>query len=70
MEEQMSKLNESSADRIIRVVLGAAMLALGWGGVFTGTVGWVLKILGFLPLITGLVGWCPVYALLKVRTNK
>lgn len=64
------KVNESGADRIIRVVLGAAMLALGWGGVVTGTAGWVLKILGFVPLLTGLIGWCPAYALLKFRTNK
>lgn len=64
------KVNESGADRIIRIVLGAAMLALGWGGMVTGTLGWVFKILGFVPLLTGLIGWCPAYALLRIRTNK
>jgi hypothetical protein len=64
------KANESSVDRIIRVVLGAVMLLLGWGGVVTGTWGWVLKIVGFIPLITGLVGWCGLYALFGFSTRK
>lgn len=64
------KANESSVDRIIRVVLGAVMLLLGWGGVVTGTWGWVLKIAGFIPLITGLVGWCGLYALFGIGTRK
>ena len=66
----MSKINESSADRVIRIVIGAALLALGWGGLVTGTLGWIFKIGGFLPLITGLVGWCPAYALTKIHTSK
>jgi hypothetical protein len=64
------KANESGVDRIIRVVLGIILLVLGWGGVVTGTWGWVLKIGGFVPLITGLAGWCGLYALFGIRTNK
>ncbi|MFN2298944.1 MAG: DUF2892 domain-containing protein [Anaerolineales bacterium] len=64
------KANESGVDRIIRVVLGIILLVLGWGGVVTGTWGWVLKIGGFVPLITGLTGWCGLYALFGIRTNK
>ncbi|HAD06292.1 MAG: DUF2892 domain-containing protein [Bellilinea sp.] len=65
----MSFVNESTADRIIRVVVGVLLLALGWGGVVTGTLGTVFKFLGFLPLLTGLIGWCPAYSLFKFRTN-
>jgi len=64
------KINESSADRIIRVVIGAAILALGWGGVVTGGLGVFFKVIGFIPLLTGIVGFCPLYSLLKFRTNK
>lgn len=64
------KLNEAGWDRIARVVLGVLMLALGWGGLVTGTWGWIFKIVGFIPLLTGLVGFCPIYALLKISTNK
>ena len=63
-------MNESGMDRVIRVVVGIALLALGWGGVVTGGFGTVLKVLGFLPLLTGLVSFCPLYALVNIRTNK
>ncbi len=64
------KINQSNLDRIIRVVVGIVLLVLGWGGMVTGGLGEVFKWLGFIPLLTGLVGFCPLYALLKFRTNK
>jgi hypothetical protein len=67
----MSKfVNEASWDRIVRVILGIVLLALGWGGAVTGGWGLFLKIIGFVPLLTGLIGWCPIYALFKIRTLK
>ncbi len=66
----MKFANESGVDRAIRVALGVAMLTLGWAGVVTGGWGVVLKIGGWLPLLTGLVGFCPLYAILKFRTNR
>ncbi len=66
----MKYVNEAGWDRIVRVVLGIALLYLGWAGVVTGGWGTFLKIIGFLPLLTGLAGFCPVYALFKFRTNK
>ena len=65
----MSYVNEGSADRIIRVIAGIVLLALGWGEVVTGTLGGVFKVLGFIPLITGLVGWCPLYAITHISTR-
>lgn len=62
--------NESGLDRIIRVVLGLALLVLGWTGMVTGTLGEIFKYLGFVPLVTGAVGFCPLYTLFKFRTNK
>lgn len=66
----MNLINESNVDRIIRVLLGLVLLALGWLNVVPGTLGLVFKILGFVPLLTGLIGFCPLYALFKIRTNK
>ncbi len=66
----MSYINQASWDRIVRIALGIILLYLGWAGVVPGGLGVFLKVIGFVPLITGLVGWCPLYALLKVRTNK
>ena len=54
----------------VRVLLGVALLWLGWGGVVDGTLGPVLKIVGFVPLLTGIVGWCPLYAPLRFSTKR
>ncbi len=64
------KANESSLDRIIRVLLGIVLLALNVAGVVTGTLGTIFIIVGVLALFTGALGVCPLYALLKIRTNK
>jgi len=64
------KVNESKLDRIIRVVFGVVLLALYFTNVVTGTLGIVFVVLAAVAIITGLVGFCPLYALLKIRTNK
>lgn len=65
----MFKSNEAGWDRIVRIVLGLAMLVLGWGGFVGGTLGVILQWLGFIPLITGLIGWCPLYSLFHFGTK-
>ena len=66
----MKFMNQASWDRIGRVILGVALLYLGFGGVVTGGWGVVLGIIGLIPLVTGLVGWCPIYAVTKFHTRK
>ncbi len=66
----MSYMNEAGLDRVIRVIVGIILLALGWAGVVTGGVGVFLKIIGFVPLVTGLVGWCPLYAMFRFSTRR
>ena len=55
--------NEGTLDRIVRVVLGLAVLSLVFVGPQTPWA-WI----GIVPLVTGMVGWCPLYALLGVST--
>jgi Protein of unknown function (DUF2892) len=55
--------NEGSVDRVIRIVLGLALLALTVIGPQTW---WGL--IGAVPLLTGLVGFCPLYSLIGIRT--
>ena len=64
------KTNESSLDRIIRVIVGIVLLALFFTNMVAGILGIVFVILGAILLLTGLIGFCPLYALLKIRTNK
>ena len=64
------KLNESNLDRIIRAVVGAILLFLGFSGAMSGTLAIVADVLGAVLLVTGAVGFCPLYAALKLSTRK
>ena len=49
------KINVGTPDRIIRVVIGVAIVAAGlyfksWWGV-----------VGVVPVVTAAIGWCPAY---------
>ncbi len=59
------KINEGAVDRIIRVIVGIALIALVFYGPQTPW-GWI----GLIPLITGIVGICPLYAILGINTCK
>ncbi|WP_417565614.1 DUF2892 domain-containing protein [Marinobacter sp.] len=56
-------INMGSADRIIRAIVGIALLALVFVGPQTPW-GWI----GIVPLATALVGICPAYSLLGIKT--
>jgi hypothetical protein len=63
----MFKTNEGSVDRILRIVVGLALLV--WFFVDQGAGFWHwAKLIGIVPLATGLLGSCPVYSLLGVST--
>lgn len=55
--------NEGAVDRVLRVIVGLAILSLVFIGPQTPWA-WF----GLVPLITGLAGFCPVYSLLGIRT--
>lgn len=62
--------NESPVDRIIRVIVGIVLIALGLLGIASGVWMWVAYILGAVLLITGIVGFCPLYKLFKFSTAR
>jgi len=64
------KVNEASWDRIVRVVLGAVLLFVGFGSTISGALGVIVGTLGVVFVVTGLMGFCPLYALFKIDTNK
>jgi membrane protein implicated in regulation of membrane protease activity len=57
--------NESTFDRVIRVVLGVALISLVFVGPQT-LFGWF----GLIPLATGLVGSCPLYRMFGINTKR
>lgn len=66
----MSKfINEAPWDRILRVVVGIAMLYIGFGGVVEGALGIGVGVVGLILVVTGLVGFCPIYAMFRIRTR-
>ena len=62
------KINVGTIDRIVRVIVGLALIAFALGFVWPGTgwnwVGWI----GVIPLATGAVGSCPLYSALGMST--
>ncbi|MFC5429784.1 MAG: DUF2892 domain-containing protein [Paraburkholderia sp.] len=55
--------NIGTVDRILRIVIGLALIGLAATGRI-GVWGWI----GIVPLVTGLVRVCPAYRLLGLRT--
>ncbi len=55
--------NIGTIDRVLRVIVGLALLSL----VFVGPQS-LWGLVGLVPLLTGLVRVCPLYTLLGVRT--
>jgi len=63
MEDPMFKLNVGGIDRVLRIVLGLALIALAFVGPQTPW-GWI----GVVPLLTGLMRTCPLYTLIGLNT--
>ncbi|MBU6467890.1 MAG: DUF2892 domain-containing protein [Betaproteobacteria bacterium] len=55
--------NVGTLDRVIRVIIGAVLLAASATGKI-GIWGW----LGLPLMLTGLIGWCGLYQLIGFRT--
>lgn len=64
------KLNMSSADRIIRLVLVALVAVLYFTNVISGTLAIILGVVAVIFLLTSLIGFCPLYALFGISTKK
>ena len=65
MEKNMSK-----TDRVIRVIVGAALAILNLAGAISGWLATMLVVVGALLVLTGALGFCPLYKLLGIKTNQ
>ena len=63
------KTNEGTIDRVVRLVLGVALLAVALL-VLDGVVAVVVGVVAFVPILTGASGYCPLYAVAHLHTNK
>lgn len=57
------KLNVGGIDRILRIVVGLALVV--WAAFMGGPVwAWI----GVVPLATGAIGFCPLYPIIGMNT--
>lgn len=61
------KPNVGSTERIIRIIVGLALLSLWF--VLSGNLRY-LSLIGLVPLLTAAVRWCPLWAMFRIDTNK
>ena len=60
----MSHLNVGNLDRVLRILVGLAMIGLA----VTEAIG-VWGYVGVIPLLTGLAARCPLYSALGIATT-
>lgn len=58
-------INVGTTDRIIRALIGLAILSLLF--ILEGNARW-WGLIGFAPLATAVFGYCPPYAMLGINT--
>ena len=61
--------NVGTSDRIVRLAVGALLVAALAGGVIVAPIAYVAGVVAAIMLLTGATGFCPLYALLRIRTN-
>lgn len=54
--------NLGNTDRLIRLLIGIALIAYAY---MTGNT---IAYIGIIPILTALIGWCGLYAILGINT--
>lgn len=62
--------NESSLDRIIRLVIGVVALVAAFAVGLGSLGGIILAVVGVVMLVTAAVGFCPLYRVFGMSTCK
>ncbi len=62
--------NMGTVDRVIRILVAAAIGALIAGGQLTGIAAIALGVLAGVFVLTSVVSFCPLYLPLKLSTRK
>jgi len=64
------KMNVSSIDKAIRLIVAALIVILYFAKVITGTWAIVAIILAAVLVLTSLINYCPLYTVLGINTIK
>lgn len=63
----MFATNVGGIDRVLRIIIGAALLIWFFADQGTGFWHWA-KLIGIVPLATGLLSTCPLYSIIGLNT--
>ncbi len=61
--------NESTIDRIVRIVLGIGLAGIAIAGGVVAPLLYLVWLVAVILVVTGIVGFCPLYAALRVSTK-
>ncbi len=64
------KCNMSGLDRILRIIVAAAVAVFFFLGMIKGVAAIVLGVLAVILFLTSVIGFCPVYAVFSTGTKK
>ncbi|HCU56646.1 MAG TPA: DUF2892 domain-containing protein [Anaerolineaceae bacterium] len=64
------KKNMSNLDRILRIIIAAAVAVLYFMGILSGTWAIILGVIAVIFLLTDLIGFCPLYTSIGFSTLK
>ena len=63
------KKNMGNLDRVLRVIIALAIVALYFAGVISGPVAIGLLVVGGIFVLTSIVGVCPLYLPFGINTS-
>lgn len=63
-------INVGGIERVIRILLGLALLSAGLLHYVTGTWAIVAYIIGAIALLTGLIAYCPAWTFFGINTSE
>jgi len=64
------KCNMSTLDRVLRIILAAAVAVFFFLGLLKGVAAIVLGVLAVIFFLTAVIGFCPIYAVFSTGTKK
>jgi hypothetical protein len=64
------KKNMGSIDRIIRILLAAAVITLYFANVISGTLAIVMLVFAGIFIITSFISFCPLYLPFGISSSK
>jgi hypothetical protein len=64
------KKNIGTVDRVIRILVAVAVVALFFANIISGTMALILLALSVIFVVTSIISICPIYSFMRLSTLK